>query len=343
MIDRVWYGSDAVARASRAALTPLSWIWRGSIGARNALYDLGVLRTVVPAVPTLSVGNLSTGGTGKTPFATYLVGQLLARGARPGIVLRGYGGDEERVHRLLTPGVPVLVGADRIRAIGQARAAGCDVAVLDDAFQHRRAGRMVDIVLVSADVPWVERLLPAGPLREPVTSLQRASLLVITCKAAAERDALALTHRLVGHHDLPVTLVRLQAHALVPVQSPGETIALDVLRHRRVLVVAGIGNPKALLRQLEAHGAVVTASFYPDHHQYSGADVQSVLARAAGVDFVVCTLKDAVKLQSLWPDKGRPLLYVSQRVELMNGEGHLETALDRLVAARPHSFSTTAG
>lgn len=343
MIERVWYGTDAAARLGRTVLTPLGWIWRGAVGARNALYDRGVLRAMPTTLPALSVGNLSAGGTGKTPFASYVAGALVARGARPCIVLRGYGGDEERVHRALQPGVPVVVDSDRARGIAAGSMQGCDVAVLDDAFQHRRVRRIVDVVLVSADVPWVEQTLPAGPLREPPAALQRASLIVVTSKAASVEQANAIASRVGRAHGIPVTSVRLQAHALVQPGSSDDPVAPAVLRGRRVLVVAGIGDPKALLRQLEAFGAVPSTAFFPDHHRYTAADVTSLTTRAAGVDYVVCTLKDAVKLQHLWPDKAPALVYVSQRVELMSGEGHLQAALDRLLAARTPILSTTAG
>ena len=343
MIAHVWYGTDPGARAGRAALTPLGWIWRGAVGVRNTLFDRGVLGSLPTALPALSVGNLSAGGTGKTPFASHVAGALLARGARPCIVLRGYGGDEEQVHRILQPDVPVVVDADRARGIATASAQGCDVAILDDAFQHRRVRRLVDVVLVSADVPWVERTLPAGPLREPPGALRRASLIVVTSKSASAEQANELARRLERISGLPATHVRLQAHALLHAGSTDDPVPLAALRGRRVLLVAGIGDPKALLRQIEATGADPATAFFPDHHRYTAADVASLTARAAGADFVVCTLKDAVKLRALWPDKVPALMYVSQRVELMSGEGHVQAALERLLAARTPTLSTTAG
>jgi tetraacyldisaccharide 4'-kinase len=342
-LERLWYGADVGARLGRAALGPFSWAYRAITGARNACFDAGLLRARSTAIPAISVGNLTVGGTGKTPFAAYLVVELLTRGARPCVVLRGYGGDEEQVHRKLTPQAPVVVGADRVAAIAEGAARGCDVAVLDDAFQHRRAARVENVVLVSADVPWVDRLLPAGPLREPVGALRRASLLVITCKAASKERAQELAQRLTGDSDTPVAIAMLRPHALVRIGAPGKPLTLDLLEKRRVLVVAGIGNPKALVHQLEALGAEPVPVLFPDHHRYTAADVKALITRAAGTDFVVCTLKDAVKLEARWPDKGPTLNYVSQRVELVSGEGHVQAALDRVLAARAPILSPTAG
>lgn len=342
-LEHLWFSDDPGARLGRSALAPFAWVYRGVTTVRNALFDTGLLRTNATAIPAISVGNLTVGGTGKTPFAAYLVGELLTRGAKPCIVLRGYGGDEERVHRILTPGVRVVVGADRVRAIAEGASSGCDVAVLDDAFQHRRAARVEDVVLVSADVPWADRLLPTGPLRESSRGLRRASLLVITCKAASPRRAEELGQRLTRGATPPVAVALLRPHALVPVGPSGDVHPLEALRDRRVLVVAGVGDPKAFVHQLEAVGARPTPILFPDHHPYSAADVAALRARAAGADFVVCTLKDAVKLDVLWPDNGPALHYVSQRVELMSGAGHVQAALDRVLAARAPSLSPTAG
>src|SRR5690348_7442624 len=132
-----------------------------------------------PVLPTLSVGNVTVGGTGKTPVAAWIAAELIDRGARPAIVLRGYGDDEPLVHARLNPDVPVIVAPDRLEGIARAAASGADVAVLDDAFQHRRAQRTADIVLVSAE-RWTRtpRLLPAGPWRESLRALRRTSMIL---------------------------------------------------------------------------------------------------------------------------------------------------------------------
>jgi tetraacyldisaccharide 4'-kinase len=342
-VEDVWYGRDLGSRLLRGALAPAAWGYKLVMRARNALYDTGVFRTVPPPLPALSVGNLSVGGTGKTPVAAWLAQELLARGARPGVVLRGYGGDEERVHRLLTPGATVVADADRIRGVASAAAAGCDVAVLDDAFQHRRVGRVVDLVLVSADVPWVERCLPAGPLREPPASLRRASLLLVTCKTASVDEGAALGHRLARDGTLPLAVATLGLASLVAVHAPGRHTSLDAVRNTRMLLVTGIGNPKALQRQLESYGAAIEPAVFPDHHRFSRAEVAGLEARASALDGAICTLKDAVKLRGFWTDKGPPLMYVSQRLELPLGVQHVHAALDRLLAARSPTRLSTAG
>ena len=333
-LEAAW-ADPAGARVAGAALAPLELAWRGGVALRNALYGAGVLPIRPTAVPAVSVGNLSVGGTGKTPLASFIAGRLREAGARPAIVLRGYGDDEPEVHRTLMPGVPVVVNADRVAGTGDALRAGCDVAVLDDAFQHRRAHRVVDVVLVSADVRWTTRCLPAGPLREPVRALRRADLVVVTRKAAAPAAADDVEARL---RALGVSAI---AHATLAlddrmhaVEAPGDA-PLARLREGPVVAVAGVANPAAFFAQLRAAGAgSLEAVATGDHHQYSAADVRALAGRASPAATVVCTLKDAVKLRGRWPRSGPPLWYVSQRVELAGGGALLDAALQRLLSAR---------
>src|SRR4051812_10902339 len=148
LIQRVWFGSDGVAAAMRMVLMPAERLFGGVIGARDILYDAGWLPTHDTPIPAISVGNLTVGGTGKTPISAWIARGLVARGAHPAVVLRGYGDDEPLVHQTLNPDVPVVLGAARADAVRGAAAGGADIAVLDDAFQHRRVRRIADIVLV---------------------------------------------------------------------------------------------------------------------------------------------------------------------------------------------------
>ena len=193
----LWRDGGGWAPLARAVLAPASLLYRAATGARNAMYERGVLTISKPEIPVISVGNLAVGGTGKTPVAAWMASTLKARGGRPAIVRRGYGGDEPRVHELINPDVPVFVNADRAMGVREAASGGADVAVLDDAFQHRRVSRLEDVVLVSAD-QWREpiRLLPAGPWRELPSALSRASMVVITRKAMDGPQAESLLARL---------------------------------------------------------------------------------------------------------------------------------------------------
>lgn len=338
-VERIWRGDDAIARAARLALAPVEGLYRGIVAARGALYDAGVLPARRTVLPSISVGNLSVGGTGKTPVSAFVAARLREKGGRPAIVLRGYGGDEPLVHATLNPGIPVVVSPDRVAGVERARVLGADVAVLDDAFQHRRAQRSADLVLVSAE-SWTEqrRLLPAGPWREPVRALRRATLAIVTRKAAspdAARHVMETLQRIVP--SLPVASVVLQPGALHDAQGPSSA-PLTELVGRSVHAIAAIGDPDSFLRQLEDAGAArVTSSIFPDHHDFSDGDAQRLALESAAAEIVVCTLKDAVKLAPHWPAGAPRLWYVSQHASVEEGKDLLDEVLDALLAARPTS------
>jgi tetraacyldisaccharide 4'-kinase len=339
VIDRLWWGDGPAARAGRLALLPLELLYGGAVAARGALYDAGVLRSYSPAIPAVSVGNITTGGTGKTPVAAWLAGTLAELGAHPAIVLRGYGADEPLVHARLNPGVPVVVSADRLAGIARAAAGGADVAVLDDAFQHRRARRAVDIVLVSAE-RWSRRprLLPAGPWREPARALRRASLLLVTRKAASAEEAVSTAADLArAAPGIACGVVRL---ALSELRAAGgdQVRPLNALAGARVRAISGIGDPGSFLRQLAEHGAHVHAHTLPDHHPYSAVSAERLAAAMEPGEMAVCTLKDAVKLAPVWPRAAPPLWYVSQRLMVEHGAEAIGSLLATVLAARrPHS------
>lgn len=335
VIDRVWESSGLGARFARGALIPASWAYAAAVAARNAAYDRGWLPSYALALPAVAVGNLTVGGTGKTPVAAFIAARLSQLGMKPAIVMRGYGSDETRVHERLNPGIPVIVAADRVRGAEEARATGRSVVVLDDAFQHRRAKRDADIVLLAADRAGPVRSLPAGPWREPLTSLRRASMLMVTRKSAsAVRARELLAHARLFAPQAVVAIAHLAADRLVNSLS-GESLDISAIRDKSVLAVAGIGDPFAFSSQLSDLGARVELVARPDHHAYSAAEAGALARRASGADFVICTLKDAVKLSALWPREAHPLWYLSQRVVVESGAAELDAMLTTLAVAKP--------
>ena len=332
LLEEVWTGRGRRARAARALLAPAEALYRAVVTARGKLYDWRVFRSQDFSVPVLSIGNLSVGGTGKTPVAAWFARAFLARGVRPAIVLRGYGGDETVVHQRLNESVPVIAAADRVRGIREAIAQGVDVVVLDDAFQHRRASRDVDIVLVNADA-WsgAPRLLPAGPWREPLRSARRANLVVITRKTA-ERSTVEDVRRALANAapQVPVAVTHLVPGDLTSTAT-GQTLPLHVLAGADLTAIAAIAHPDSFYRQLTELGAVVRPHSFRDHHAFTLREARDLASSASNSDFVVCTLKDAVKLESLWPAEAGSLWYVSQRLRIEDGEEHIERLLDGLV------------
>lgn len=336
LVERVWTGTGVLARGARLALAPLEGAYRTLVALRGGLYDCGLLPSRATVLPAISIGNLSVGGTGKTPFAAYVARELRERGGRPAIVLRGYGGDEPLVHAALNPGAPVIVSADRVAGVARARVLGADIAVLDDAFQHRRAKRLVDVVLVSAD-RWTDarRLLPAGPWRESARALRRATLAVVTRKAVTSVDAEGVRNALVvAAPGLPVAIAHLTVGDLRDAAGPGSR-PVAALQGARVHAIAAIGDPAAFLRQLEAAGAtIVGTAIYPDHHPYTGHEITRLALDVHADALVVCTLKDAVKLAPHWPAGAPRLWYVSQQVVVEREGDALSALLDALLRAR---------
>jgi tetraacyldisaccharide 4'-kinase len=347
VIERIWTGAGAWG-AVRLALSPMSAAFGAVVAARNARFDRGEgVHTV--ACPALSIGNLTVGGTGKTPVAAWCARALREAGASPAIVLRGYGDDEWRVHQLLSPDVPVIRDADRVRGIATAVSGGADCVVLDDAFQHRRAARVSDVVLLAAD-GWrpAVRLLPAGPYREPWRALRRASLIVITAKtASAERvSSLRAAIRAEVGDAVPIAEIGLEAGALHQVRPAavavsGETDSsslatqpLAAVRDRSVLAVSAIGDPAAFERALTQAGADVTARRFRDHHAFTADEARALARSVPDGGVVVCTLKDAVKLAPLWPHASQPLWYLSQTIVVRDGADALAGAVHRVLAAR---------
>ena len=334
LVDWLWWGTGPGARATRAALAPASMAFGAIVRVRNALYDRRLIPARATRIPAVSVGNLTVGGTGKTPVSSWLATQLQARGAHPAIVLRGYGDDEPLVHARLTPAIPVVVNANRLEAIARAADEGADVAVLDDGFQHRRVTRIADIVLVSADAPDAPaRMLPSGPYREGMSALGRASLVIVTRKAAPPARARAVAAGVA--RAAPGVRVSIAHLALDAIHFEGRGPApLASINQRRVLAIAGVGNAAAFGEQLRQAGAIVRMRAFADHYPFTQADAQA-LARDLGADEIaLCTLKDAVKLLPLWPREAAAIGYVSQAVIVEENGGAIDAILDLVINAR---------
>jgi tetraacyldisaccharide 4'-kinase len=326
---QVWAGEGgALGAVLRVALAPAEAAFRGIVAARNGAYDRGWLRSERVDVPVISIGNVAVGGAGKTPFAAWLARRLADGGRKPAIALRGYGEDEIVLHRELNPDIPVFRGARRVGAAREALAAGRDVVVLDDAFQHRALARDLDLVLIPVE-GWEPRphVLPRGPWREGPQALARADAIVLTRKsagAARAREVAAELARL--QPGMPVIRCALLPSGLRPLHG-GAGMAVDALAGRRVLAVAALATPEPFFATLGNAGAEVEAAAYPDHHPFSADDARTLLARAAG-RMLVMTHKDAVKLRALLRASADAWV-LEQRVAIEEGADALDTALRR--------------
>ena len=293
-------------------LLPFSWLFRGISALRRGLFRSGWLRSRQLPVPVIVVGNLTVGGSGKTPFVIWLVSQLRARGWRPGIISRGYGGQQiaagsaEGMDGVMavvpdTPAAlagdepvllarrcqaPVYVGRDRAAA-GEALLAAhpqCNVIIADDGLQHYRLRRCAEVVMFDGRGVGNGHLLPAGPLREPLMRLRGATAIVWNCAPEGYFPG-----------KLPPQFsMHLAAGDFYALHDPNVHCPAAALRGRRLHALAGIGDPRRFFAQLATLGLEFTEHPFPDHHRYTLADLD--FARD-GV--LLMTEKDAVKCAAL--------------------------------------------
>jgi tetraacyldisaccharide 4'-kinase len=319
----------------RAASLPYDWAMR----LRNWLYDRGWKRTHRADVPVVSVGNLTVGGTGKTPCVEFVARWFRERDRRVAILSRGYGStgganDEALVLEENLPDVPHLQGADRVAlAAAAVEELESEVLVLDDGFQHRRLARDLDLVLVDATNPWGhDAVLPRGLLREPASGLRRAGAVLLTRCDQAPADERARIRERVARL-APHAPVAATAHRPLDLANSA-TAPLERVRGRPVAGFCGLGNPDAFRRTLAGLGAAVIAwRTYPDHHAYGRQDVDDLTRwadRLPAETVVATTQKDWVKLR-LDQLGDRELWAVRVRLEVLDGSEALEQRLGQVL------------
>jgi tetraacyldisaccharide 4'-kinase len=342
-------------------LLPFSWLYGLAAAARNGAFDLGLIPERRAAVPVIAVGNLTAGGTGKTPLVEFITGWLGRRGLNVAVVSRGYGrlsrgvvvvsrrgeiradaftgGDEPVQIARKFPRASVVVGERRAEAAEKAVAeCGAEVIVLDDAFQHRHIGRDLDILVIDAGSDFLrEKLLPAGMRREWFSGLARAGLIGFSRASAAGDPAWAGSLARWSDARSFAYDIRITGFAAIPGGEPCESASL---RGKRVCAFSGIGSHRGFAASLRAEGLdVVAEKHFRDHHRYSANDLDAVLDAAAGTEACVTTEKDMVRLiadpRLLARAGGKiPFLYATAAVVILRGESLLERALEGVLEGR---------
>jgi tetraacyldisaccharide 4'-kinase len=292
----------------------------------------------------VGIGSLQVGGAGKTPLASWAAGWFLTRGVRPAILLRGYGGDEGPLHRELVPEALVVEDPDRSRGAQSATASGAAVAVLDDNAQHLRVVPHRQILLLSVEgMMGTRALLPAGPWRERWHS-GRADVLVLTRKSAPEGDTARAHAELRRAYDgVPIALARLAIVGWRPLRG-GPPVPEAALRPKALLALCGVADPRPFAEHAGRVGRLRATRFFPDHARYRPALVRRIAraAESAGVDYVVTTAKDAVKLRGLWPAAAPPVLVADLAVSWDSGEDLVTSALEACLPGPVHGRSAHA-
>ena len=326
--------------AARFGLRLASWPYQLGVGLRNAGFDRGWKTVHRVPVPIVSIGNLTLGGTGKTPCVEYVSRYFRASGVQVAILSRGYGAeggrnDEAMILEENLPDVPHLQDPDRVGAAHRAtEELESELLVLDDGFQHRRLHRDLDVVVIDATRPPSEDyLFPRGTLREPVSGLRRAGAIILTrCDQVDEAATSAIRHWLTER--VPGTPVATTEHRPRELIGGSEPEPVDGLKGRAVGGFCGIGNPAAFRRTLEGLGArVVEFRAFDDHHAYTRADVEDLARWAERLPdgaSIATTQKDWVKLR-LGELAGRPLRAVRIGLAFRTGQREFDEILSRVV------------
>jgi tetraacyldisaccharide 4'-kinase len=336
--------SGALNAPIRTGLSLLESIYALTVRRRNLRYDRGegVIRV---SAPVIGVGNITVGGTGKTPMVIELVSRLERLGRRVGVLARGYKSksdspnDEELLIRRRCPNAAYRADPNRVR--GAQRLIDerhVDVILLDDGFQHRRLARSLDMVLIDATCPFGHgRLLPRGLLREPLTSLRRADVFVVTrFDQVCEDDLNRITEQL---HALSPSIPILHCcHQVNDITSLDGVPMKPPPRQQRAMLFAGIARPGAFEHTVTSAGVIAVARrWFPDHHNYRYADVEKLLreARVAGADLLVTTEKDAVKLAEIPRLNSITIAVVAVNIQFTSGNSdQMNNLLQNAIAPR---------
>ncbi len=297
---------------------------------------MGVLKSFRLPVPVIVVGNLTVGGSGKTPLVLGLLERLREQGWQPGIISRGYGGTNQTIQSVTSDslssqvgdeplllarrtGVPVFVGRDRV-AVGHALLAAhpeCNIIISDDGLQHYRLQRSVEIAVFDARAAGNRQMLPAGPLREPLRRLSEVSAVVWNSTPMAVRDSIPV--------NVPTFSMHLIGQKFHRLGDTSQTCSTDDLQGKRLYALAGIGNPTRFFAQLEALGLVFEAHPFPDHHRYHAVDLAF-----AHDGVLLMTEKDAVKCYGLVMSEAWLLPVEAQLDALSDGRSLLTIILEKL-------------
>lgn len=329
------------ATLARGVLSTIEPFYGLGVWWRNRRYDRGSSPVARVDVPVVSVGNITVGGTGKTPLVEWLARWYRARGVRVALVSRGYGAEEgakndealELEQRL--PDVPHVQNPDRV--VGARTAIDeldCQLILLDDGFQHRRLARDLDIVLIDALLPFgYDHLLPRGLLREPLAGLNRAHVVALSRADMVSAERREQIRSTVLRYAPDVVWVELAHRPQALISCDCKESQIGTLRERRVAAFCGIGNPDGFRQTLRAcHLEVVDLREFPDHHPYTRTDLDDLgrwISHLDDLEAVVCTYKDLVKIGAdrLGP---HPLWALKIGIEVLTGSDQFESQLERV-------------
>ena len=327
----------------RVLLRGLALVYTFAVRLRNLGYRWGILRSHAAGVPVISIGNITAGGTGKTPLVIWLCNYFQNKDIRCSILTRGYKtqagevSDEPALLAKSCEGTSVVINPNRLAGAHKAISVHqAQAIVMDDGFQHRKLWRDLDFIAVDATCPFgYGRVLPAGLLREPISGLARASAVVITRADQVSENELGTIQQQIRRY-APTIPIAKTAHKLShAVSYPNQVIGLDELRSKKVYAFCGIGNPQAFFDSLKRNKIdLCSTQTFDDHHAYTAADLQQIYAEAAacGAAVILCTQKDWIKNALLTPaSEGIVFAYLAMELDFLEGVDKITGLIDSLL------------
>jgi tetraacyldisaccharide 4'-kinase len=341
-------------------LTALAQIYSIIITLRNLMYNTKILKTHHKEAIIISIGNITTGGTGKTPLAVWLCNLLLERKINSAILTRGYKTTKSSKHSKVgagevsfqnyfdepailseeCPNSKIVVNPDRVAGAAEAISKfAARVLIMDDGFQHRRLTRNLDIITIDSTLPFgYGKILPAGLLREPINSLKRADAVVITrCDQTTASELDKIENKLQAIN--PDMVIARSAHAVVGIKAvDGNIIEIKNIKGKKIFAFCGIGNPNTFLNTIKSLGTELAGSkIHNDHHRYTQACLADIYKQAGDekVDLILTTQKDWTKIKHLTLDSnGIPLAYLKIKIKFLKGEDKLRHLIEEALAGK---------
>jgi len=333
-----------MASTIKPFLQILSWPYRLFTTLKRSFYEGGVFKKHHLSVPVISIGNLTVGGTGKTPLVKFLVEALQKKGIRAVILMRGYMGegadsrseksDEATMLRSAFPDIPVLVGANRVKNAQAFLVRNkANVFLLDDGFQHQRLSRDIDIIVVDTTNPWGNGfLLPRGTLRESKNALKKVPIFVLTKTDLGRENVREIYNDLISRNPKALIVEAIHKPVSFTDERTGGSIDLGIISKKQICAICSIGNPDSFIQTLTGLGANIDAQFmFIDHYVYTQKDIARVAqsCRDQKISTIVTTEKDVVKLKQFWKIFPFDTQILSLKIQIMITEEE-EPFLERI-------------
>lgn len=332
-----------VHKILRGLFAFISWFYKTGVKIRNFLFDHKIRKPKELKTKVISIGNITTGGTGKTPMVMWLCNYISEKGLKPGVLTRGYKAVKGKLTdepAILTKGcsnAKVVVDSNRYQGGKKAISEfGCDVIVMDDGFQHRQLKRDLDIVTIDATCPFgYNKMLPAGLLREPKSAIKRAQAVVITRFDQAGIERIDETVKQIKRINPDAVVAKASHKPIDAVVLKNKHISIEELKEKRIFAFCGIGNPDAFLAMLKDMNLnVVGSKIYNDHHNFTQTDIQYIYetARYLEADVILSTQKDWVKTALLsTSEKDADFAYLAIEIDFASGREEITGLIDQLL------------